>query len=226
MTTFSSPTLMLYKNIGLLDSPDTGTTPDDMNIFGYSTDWISKTEEGLINSQSILEAILNEPAKESKDLETLLLSPSYSIEPDTSSSDIYNLLISRIAKAYNFERANAFRDFYEAIEKTLNPELYDALYDLQEAKDEALEEGFPVPSEMALENAERLLREMYLISPRRFEVYPTPDGEIAIDAPGGHGRSVFVTMRFRRRCAVSAAIIDAPVMTLPVHFPTALCVKL
>ena len=79
------------------------------------------------------------------------------------------------ATAYNFERANAFRDFYEAIEKTLNPELYDALYDLQEATDEALEEGFPVPAEMALENAERLLREMYLISPRRFEVYPTPD---------------------------------------------------
>ena len=43
---------------------------------------------------------------------------------------------------------------------------------------------------MALENANRLLRERYRISPRRYEVYPTRDGEIAIDAPGGPGRSV------------------------------------
>ena len=33
---------------------------------------------------------------------------------------------------------------------------------------------------------------MYGISPRRFEVYPTPDGEIAIDAPGGPGRSILL----------------------------------
>ena len=70
--------------------------------------------------------------------------------------------------------------------------LTDALHDLHAAMDEAREEGFPVPSEMALENAEHLLREMYLISPRRFEVYPTPDGEIAIDASGGHGRSILL----------------------------------
>ena len=70
--------------------------------------------------------------------------------------------------------------------------LVSALHDLQEATDEAHEEGFPPPSDVALENADRFLREMYRISPRRFEVYPTPDGEIAIDAPGGHGRSVLV----------------------------------
>ena len=70
--------------------------------------------------------------------------------------------------------------------------LTDALHDLHAAMDEACEEGFPIPSKIALENAERLLREMYLISPRRFEVYPTPDGEIAIDAPGGHRRSVLL----------------------------------
>ena len=71
-------------------------------------------------------------------------------------------------------------------------ELNDALRDLREARDEAREEGFPQPSEFALENAERLLQEMYGISPRRFEVYPTPDGEIAIDAPDGQGRSVIL----------------------------------
>ena len=77
-------------------------------------------------------------------------------------------------------------DFYWA------DELNEGLYDLRQATNEAIEEGFPVPSGTALENADRLLREMYRISPRRFEVYPTPDGEIAIDAPGGHGRSVLL----------------------------------
>ena len=32
---------------------------------------------------------------------------------------------------------------------------------------------------------ERLLKAMYEITPRRFEVYPTPDCEIATDAPDG-----------------------------------------
>lgn len=71
-------------------------------------------------------------------------------------------------------------------------ELNDALRDLRETRDEARDEGFPQPSDIALENAERLLREMYGISSRRFEVYPTPDGEIAIDAPDRQGRSVIL----------------------------------
>ena len=72
------------------------------------------------------------------------------------------------------------------------PDLHDALYDLDQAKEEAREDGFPVPSGKALENARRLLYAMYRVSPRRFEVYPTPDGEIAIDAPGRPGRSVLL----------------------------------
>lgn len=70
--------------------------------------------------------------------------------------------------------------------------LKDALRDLREVRDEAREEGFPQPSEQALQNAERLLIEMYGLSPRRFEVYPTPDSEIAIDAPDGQGQSVIL----------------------------------
>ena len=71
-------------------------------------------------------------------------------------------------------------------------ELNDALHDLREARDEAREEGFPQPSDIPLKNAERLLTEMHGVSPRRFEVYPTQDGEIAIDAPDGQGRSVIL----------------------------------
>ena len=71
-------------------------------------------------------------------------------------------------------------------------ELSDALNDLNEASDDARKEDFPAPSDLALSNAERLLKAMYKITPRRFEVYPTPDGEIAIDAPSGDGQSVLL----------------------------------
>ena len=76
--------------------------------------------------------------------------------------------------------------------RELDKKLSDALSDLGEAVKEALDDGFPKPSETALNNADRLLRAMYKISPRRFEVYPTPDGEIAIDAPNGQGSSVIL----------------------------------
>ncbi len=69
-------------------------------------------------------------------------------------------------------------------------ELRDALRDLQEVRHEASKEGFPQPSDAAIENATRLLPEMYHILPRRFEVYPMPGGEIAIDAPSQYERSV------------------------------------
>ena len=78
----------------------------------------------------------------------------------------------------------------EPIALQASDELNDALGDLRNATDEASEEAFPFPSDVALENANRLLRELYRISPRRYEVYPTQDGEIAIDAPGGAGQSV------------------------------------
>ena len=72
------------------------------------------------------------------------------------------------------------------------PELYESLNDLQGAENEAYEEGFQTPSNLALSNAERLIKEMYALSSRRYEIYPTPDREIAIDAPGGFGRSVLL----------------------------------
>ena len=73
-----------------------------------------------------------------------------------------------------------------------HPELRDSLRDLDKVATEAQEEGLPRPSEEAVKNARRLLRAMHRISPQRFEIYPTPDGEVAIDAPGGAGRSVIL----------------------------------
>lgn len=102
-----------------------------------------------------------------------------------------------------------------------NANLRDALRDLDEAAAEAREEKFPVPRNAALANARQLLLAMYKISPQRFEVYPTPDGEIAIDAPGGRGRSILLLCdseggalclvnmngRHRRACYSSAGLL-------------------
>ncbi len=70
--------------------------------------------------------------------------------------------------------------------------LADALRDLEEVTDEARTEGFRTPTDVACKNASRLLKEMYRLSRRRFEVYPMPDGEIAIDASDGQGSSVLL----------------------------------
>ena len=72
------------------------------------------------------------------------------------------------------------------------PEPCDVLRDLDEATAEAHEEGFPLLSDSALANARRLLPAMYELSPCRFEVYPMPDGEIAVHSPAGSGSSVLV----------------------------------
>ncbi len=99
--------------------------------------------------------------------------PHYNVSPISSTSLGNVPLVNRIAGGSVFE-------------------LHDALLDLRKARDEAHEEGFPEPSDRALQNADRLLMEMYRLFPRRFEVYPTPDGEIAIDAPDGKGQSVIL----------------------------------
>lgn len=71
-------------------------------------------------------------------------------------------------------------------------DLLNALEDLRGVRCEAIDEEIPEPSNTAVENAEFLLTEMYSISRRRFEVYPTPDAEVAIYASGGYKRSVLV----------------------------------
>lgn len=78
-------------------------------------------------------------------------------------------------------------------DKTFEPELAAhgapddlaaALADLDGAIDEASEEEFRLPSRSTVAEARRILRQLYGLSPRRFEVYPTQDGEIALDAHG------------------------------------------
>lgn len=67
-----------------------------------------------------------------------------------------------------------------------------ALSDLDEAVTDAAEEGFPRPTGDAIQSARRLLTQMYAITPRRFEVYPTVDGEIALDLPNERGSVILL----------------------------------
>ncbi len=79
-----------------------------------------------------------------------------------------------------------------------NKLLREILSDLQTVVQEAGEEDFPVPNRSAIDTAEQLLSEvyearwLYVSPPSRAEVYPTPDGEVAIDISGGFGRSFLV----------------------------------
>ena len=65
-----------------------------------------------------------------------------------------------------------------------------ALKDLQNARLEAEEEGFCCPSNEAMKNAEQVLYRLYDTWACRYEVYPMPDGEIAIHVRGGPRKSV------------------------------------
>ena len=71
-------------------------------------------------------------------------------------------------------------------------ELEDALQELAEVSDYAAEDGLDVPSEIASANAARLLKAVYAISPRRYGIYPAPDGYVAIDARGSNDRIAVV----------------------------------
>ena len=71
-------------------------------------------------------------------------------------------------------------------------DLADALADLADASEEAREDGLPIPEQQLLDASEQILRKLYDIWPHRFEVYPSPDGEIAIDARNDRGAAVLV----------------------------------
>ena len=71
-------------------------------------------------------------------------------------------------------------------------DLEEALADLRATPEEAVEQGYTRPTALALANAGRILRQMHALHQTRLEVYPTPDGEVAIVVPGSPRRSVMV----------------------------------
>ena len=67
-------------------------------------------------------------------------------------------------------------------------ELAEAIEDLDDVTAYAEEIEVETPSAAAFDNARRLLKAMYRVSPRQFSVYPAAGGYIAIDARGSKGR--------------------------------------
>ena len=82
--------------------------------------------------------------------------------------------------------------FENATEEDVPAPLAEALRDLDEINDEADEKGIARPSELAIANADRLLRATYDILPRQYLVELLPEGVIAIRIPGGFRRSVML----------------------------------
>lgn len=75
------------------------------------------------------------------------------------------------------------------------PELPDALVELYDVQATARDEGGKIPSNIAVENAKRILIDLYRASPRIFAVDPLPEGEVAIDAATKYGTSLVVLCR-------------------------------
>lgn len=67
-----------------------------------------------------------------------------------------------------------------------------ALDTLAAIDDEAAEEGYPPPSEVAKRNAGRVLAWLAKAHSRDLDVYPTEDAEVAVDVAGAKGCGVLV----------------------------------
>ena len=75
---------------------------------------------------------------------------------------------------------------------TVTADLAEAIAEIDEVAAYAEEIEVEMPSAVAFGNAQRLLKAMYRVAPRRYSVYPMPDGYIAIDARGRKGRIAVV----------------------------------
>ena len=93
----------------------------------------------------------------------------------------------------------------DARKEDLPVQLANTLRDLHEMNDKADEEGIPPPSELAVANANRLIRAIYDILPRQYLVELLPEGVIAITIPGGFRCSVMLLCESEGRvlCSVN-----------------------
>jgi len=74
-------------------------------------------------------------------------------------------------------------------------QLAQALEELDQVVDEARSEGFEIPGRNAMDNADCIIKRIYDDLPHPLQVYPMPDGEVAIDVTSGDGSSVLILCR-------------------------------
>ena len=94
----------------------------------------------------------------------------------------------------------------DAVTKSYDILLLDILNDVWLLVDEAPARDFPEPPEGLLQTAADLVRKMFTIYPKRFEVYHTEDNEIEIDIPNLRGSSVVVVCDTQGRASVDVNI--------------------
>lgn len=99
--------------------------------------------------------------------------------------------------------SSSARDFVEGVvfEEGQSPtlQLEQALADLKQVIEDAREDEFIEPAQSAVEKARQILRGIYAISPRRYEVYPTPEGDVVIDGAGQYDRWVLLMVKSDER---------------------------
>lgn len=161
-------------SIGKLSVPKTYNEPHRNNYIAVLAD---------LNSLAFPEPELTDGGKEEKILP--LEEPHKLVATPVSQPEIVHAEFGEKAGRAAQEQQDISGEMFSA-------ELAGILGDLREVAGEAREEGFPIPSETAMTNSERLIREVYGISPGSYGVYPTPDGEVAIDIFNGKGSSVIL----------------------------------
>ncbi|MCY4484851.1 MAG: type II toxin-antitoxin system RelB/DinJ family antitoxin [Spirochaetaceae bacterium] len=105
---------------------------------------------------------------------------------------VATMLAARRRESVDVDGAEPVVGESNAVGERNDGRLRDALIDLDEVVTDAVEEGFPRPTDDAIQNARRLLIQSYAIAPQRFEVYPTADGEIALDLPNDRGSVILL----------------------------------
>ena len=169
----------------------------------YKVDY-SDTSPSATHTGKRAELIQHKAIQPEKFEQILLTQPSresaYSISDNRTRNDESMRLALGVLFSHTLDFVNlprVFVSYSKAIEIKSNEfvdftELTDALDDLHKTTEEAHEEGFPIPSDLAIRNSEELVKKIYGIFPSRFEVYPTQDGEIAVDIYNGKGSSVIL----------------------------------
>ncbi len=70
--------------------------------------------------------------------------------------------------------------------------LVQALDEIDRVADEARSEGYQIPGTAAIDNAKRIIKCIYDNLSHPFQVYPMPDGEVAVDVTNDDGNSVLI----------------------------------
>lgn len=86
-------------------------------------------------------------------------------------------------------------EYFRNTETAYSFDLSAALHDLEHVADEARNDGSPIPSLLAHQNARHLIERMYRICRLRYTVYPLYKGEIVIEAMFENQNSVLVVCR-------------------------------